>query len=81
MRTPLLRYVACHRGVKAGALQTAKNAFPAHYERVKTGPLRGCFIRHTSRGGIFKFGRGFALEFKYVIRVDPENRAAMGVAG
>ncbi|CAB4159265.1 hypothetical protein UFOVP703_78 [uncultured Caudovirales phage] len=70
-KTPLLRFVGCARGKDAAAYRAAKRQRPDWFEPIKMGPLRGC-VRHLSNIGrptvVLKFGRGYVLQFRVVIR-------------
>lgn len=70
MKEPLLRLIACHRGRNAGAIRTAMDVYPTHYEKIKKGPLRGCVRRAIGSNlrSVFKLARGHVLEFAIVIR-------------
>lgn len=66
----LLRYIACHRGKENVARRAAIAAHPTHYRQITKGRLKGCWRREVGSNlrAVFKFGRGFALEFHVVIR-------------
>lgn len=59
----LLYYVGCYRGAALKAIRAQGG------RRIPRGPLRGCVSLPT--GPTVRFGRGYALVFKPVIRLDP----------
>jgi hypothetical protein len=73
MSKPLLKYVACHRGVEAHALKQQRTFH--HMSRIGRGPLVGCwrYIHQNARGQVntLLFSHSFVLEFRPVIRIEP----------
>lgn len=59
----LLRYIGCYRGAGRKALKAQGG------RRILGGPLRGCI--GLPSGPTVRFGRGYALVFKPVIRIGP----------
>lgn len=69
-----LKLIACHRGESAVAVeQRVRSKHSARNDRIRSGPLRGCWRASASAGGtkvnVFKFGDGYVLELRPAIRL------------
>lgn len=72
MKQPLLKLIACHRGIAGHGIRQGMKVHPTHYRRIPSGALKGCFHRTfgNDRRSVFRLTRGCVLEFCLVIRVD-----------